>query len=176
NSSDFFNKNDIMLPNNLWHFNTEAPAETKQFAFMIGKFVCNDSLLVGGQWVESKAAWEAHYILNGFGVRDVYRNNQYAGESIRFYNSSKGKWDVYFFGMLGEHTGLWEGEYIDGKMVMKQERTGPNGEKLLSQITFYNITDDGFDWKGELIHPDTGKTTVNWKIKAKWNGNKGNQH
>ncbi len=67
----------------------------------------------------------------------------------------------------GEHTGLWEGEYVDGKMVMKQSRTGPNGENLLSQLTFYNITDEGFDWKGEVINLDTEHITVNWKIKAK---------
>lgn len=133
---------------------------------MIGKFICQDSMLVDGTWKESKATWESSYILNGFGVKDTYRNDDYAGTSIRFFSKRQAKWQVHFFGMPGEHTGLWEGEAFDGKMIMRQKRTGPNGENLESKLTFYNITENSFDWKGELRNLDKGTSTVNWKIKA----------
>ena len=68
--------------------------------------------------------------------------------------------------MPGEHTGLWEGEKIDNTMVMKQKRVGPNGENLESRLTFYNISKNYFDWKGELWNLDNNTVTVNWKIKA----------
>ncbi len=146
--------------------NPAAPKASSQFSFMIGQFRCQDSLLVNGEWKTSIATWETHYILNGYGIRDVYRNENYAGESIRIYNTSKNKWEVYFFGMPGEHTGLWEGEKIGNKMVMKQNRTGPNGEHLQSRLTFYDIKDHAFRWKGEVWNLDENTAIVNWKIDA----------
>ncbi len=163
----FFNDFDPSDTSMFGKVNPAAPKQTEQFDFMVGTFVCQDSLLVNGAWKVSNAIWEARYTLNGFAVEDVYRNDNYAGMSIRFFNTRKQKWDVYFFGMPGEHTGLWEGTHTEGKMVMKQKRKGPNGENLESRLTFYNITEQGFDWMGELRNLDNNSTTINWKIKAK---------
>jgi hypothetical protein len=163
----YFNLHD---PNNQVPFgslNPSAPLETNQFDFMIGKFICNDSLLVSGQWRTSKAIWESHYALNGYGVRDVYRNENYAGESMRYFNTSKNKWDVFFFGMPGEHTGLWEGKLEDGKMIMRQKRTGSNEENLESRLIFYDITDSSFKWRGGVYNLSDDTETINWKITAK---------
>lgn len=162
-----FNQYDSSSEHLFGQLNPTAPPETQQFQFMIGKFKCQDSLLINGTWKQSIATWESSYILNGFGIKDTYRNDSYAGTSIRFFNSSKQKWDVYFFGMPGEHTGLWEGEELDGKMIMRQKRTGANGENLESRLTFYNIDENSFDWKGELWDLDQSTATENWKIKAK---------
>jgi len=161
-----FNQYDSSSEHLFGQLNPDAPAETQQFHFMIGKFKCQDSLLINGNWKQSVATWESGYILNGFGIKDTYRNDNYAGTSIRFFNTSKKKWDVYFFGMPGEHTGLWEGEELDGKMIMKQKRTGSNEENLESRLTFYNIDKNSFEWKGELWNLDQGIATENWKIKA----------
>ena len=162
-----FNEFDTSSEHLYGQLNPDAPTETEQFQFMIGKFKCQDSLLINGNWKQSTATWESSYILNGFGIRDTYRNDSYAGTSIRFFNTSKKKWDVYFFGMPGEHTGLWEGEKVDGKMIMRQKRSGLNGESLESRLTFYNIDENSFDWKGELWDLDQWIATENWKIKAK---------
>lgn len=164
--AELFNQYDSSSDHIFGMRHPKAPSETQQFHFMIGRFICQNSLLTKGGWKESVATWESSYILNGFGIKDTYRNENYAGTSIRFFSSSKEKWEVYFFGMPGEHTGLWQGEALDGKMIMRQKRTGPSGENLESRLTFYNITENSFDWKGELWNLDKGTSTVNWKIKA----------
>ncbi len=166
NQIALFNKYDPSREFEYGQLNPAAPEQTKEFQFMIGKYNCDDSLLVNGKWKHSKATWESAYILNGYGIKDTYRNDTYAGTSIRFYNTKKDKWDVYFFGMPGEHTGLWEGEKVDGKMIMRQKRKGPKGENLESRLTFYQITENSFFWKGELWNLDDETATVNWKIKA----------
>ncbi|MBX2874509.1 MAG: hypothetical protein KTR30_20470 [Saprospiraceae bacterium] len=164
---ELFNQYDISSEHPFGRLNPTAPTETQQFHFMIGKFKCQDSLLINGVWKQSGATWESSYILNGFGIKDTYRNDDYAGTSIRFFNTSKQKWEVYFFGMPGGHTGLWEGEELAEMMVMRQKRTGKHGENLESRLTFYNLDDNSFDWKGELWNLDQGTVTENWKIKAR---------
>lgn len=166
-SEPLFNKYDPNQEFPLGQLNPEAPAETGQFSFMVGEFVCDDSLLVNGTWVYSKATWNSEYILNGYGIKDTYRNHNYAGTSIRVFNTTKQKWDVYFFGMPGIHSGLWEGAYEDGNMVMRQKRTGPNGEPMESRLTFYEITENSFEWKGESVNLETGSASPNWKISAR---------
>jgi len=78
----------------------------------------------------------------------------------------KNKCDVYFLGMPEKHTGLWKGENIDNMVIMRQKRTGPKSAHLESRLTFYNIDDHSFDWKGELWDLDKNTVQVNWKIKA----------
>lgn len=164
--AELFNQYDASSEHVFGQRHPKAPPETQQFHFMIGKFICQDSILINGVWKESVATWESSYILNGFGIKDTYRNDDYAGTSIRFFSTRKKNWQVYFFGMPGEHTGLWDGEAADGKMIMRQKRKGPNGENMEGRLTFYNITENSFDWKGELRNLDKGTSTVNWKIKA----------
>lgn len=165
-SPQIFNTYDAAEEYPFGRLNPEAPEDTSQFGFMIGNFNCSDSLLTQGQWKASKATWNSAFILNGHAVKDTYRNEDFAGTSIRFYNSKKKKWDVYFFGMPGGHTGLWEGEQEGNQMIMRQLRKGPNGEQIESRLTFYNIRDNSFDWKGEFWNLESDEVTVNWKIKA----------
>ena len=77
-----FNLYDSSEINKFGQVNPEAPQPTNEFDFMIGNFLCKDSLLVNGQWKYSEATWETSYILNGYAIKDTYRNNNYAGTSI----------------------------------------------------------------------------------------------
>ncbi len=166
NMTSLFNAYDSSPMHTFGRLNPDAPIQTQQFDFMIGIYQCQDSLLVNGAWQHSEATWESHYILNGYAIKDTYRNSSYAGTSIRLFNTTKNKWEVHFFGMPGEHTGLWEGEEVDGKMIMRQQRTGPKGEKIESRLTFHSITNSSFEWRGELWNLDDKTVTVNWKIRA----------
>ncbi len=147
--------------------NPNAPIETRQFDFLVGSFICKDSLFINGEWHVSDATWETTYMLNGFGVRDVYRNDKYAGESMRIYNAANGKWDVHFFGMPGGHSGVWQGEWLGDKMVMKQARFGKDGQLQESRLTFYDIRDNGFEWMAELWDLASETAITTWKISAR---------
>ena len=52
---------------------------------------------------------------------------------------------------------------------MTQARKGRNGENLMSQLTFYKISEYSFDWKGEVKNLDDNTTIIYWKIKAQRN-------
>ena len=71
--------------------------------------------------------------------------------------------------MPGGHTGLWEGEKIDDKMIMRRTRIGINGENLEDRLTFYAITEKSFVWKGEVWNLDNNTGIIDWKIRAKRN-------
>ncbi len=145
----------------------DAAQELKQFDFMIGRFQCQDSLLINGEWKESLATWNSTYTLNGHAIEDQYRNDNYAGMSIRYYDQLKERWVVHFFGMPGNHQGVWYGRQEGDQMVMRQKRESKNGSTMESRLTFYDISEEAFKWKGESVNLSTGIGTVNWKIGAK---------
>ena len=165
--NNLFNQFDASEKNKFGKLNPDAPEQTKQFNFMVGEFNCDDSMLVNGEWVYSKATWNSKYILNGYAVEDTYRNETYAGMSNRYFNTKKNKWDVYFFGMPGEHFGLWEGEKVGDKMIMRQKRKGQGNKDFESILTFYDITDSSFKWKGGIKNIEKDTLIINWKISAK---------
>ena len=162
-----FNHNDPSpsLPYGQQH--PEAPTELDLFAFMIGEFDCSDCLLMAnGSWKEMKAVWHTHYTLNGYAIQDNYRNEIYAGMSIRTYSSPQKAWQVAFFGMPGGHTGLWQGGRQGSKIVLTSEQTAPDGTTVISRLTFSDITLDGFEWLGEKVLAN-GQATPNWQISAR---------
>jgi len=163
---DLFNHCDPSQAFKYGRLNPNAPNETKQFEFLIGEYLCKDSILSNGKWKYSTATWNSKYIMNGYGIQDTYRNDNYATTSIRFFNTRTNKWNVHFFGMPGRHTGIWEGEKIGNEMVMKQKRKGPNNENLESRLIFYDIGEDAFKWKGVDWNLDNNTGVYDWKISA----------
>ncbi len=121
----------------------EAPPELKQFAFMIGAFDCVDEIRQqDGSWNRFPAVWNAYYFLNGHGIQDKYWAPTFSTSNLRIFDPKKGKWMVTFFKMPGYQSGVWEGVQEDETMVMRQ-----GGKTTGSGLTFYNITEDGFDWR-----------------------------
>ena len=165
-TNDLFNKFDGNSSNTVGKQNPAAPQALRQFDFMIGEFECHDSLLINGAWQTSWAIWQSRYTLNGYAIEDQYRKDNYAGMSIRVFDPIKKKWAVHFFGMPGNHQGVWYGEKIGDRMVMRQKRIAKNGSAMESRLTFYDISEEAFKWKGELVDLSTGTSTVNWKILA----------
>ena len=161
-----FNKYDIghEFPHGCRH--PDAPPELDLFTFMIGTFDCSDRLLLGnGTWKEMKAVWYTHYTLNGYAIQDNYRNEMYAGMSIRTYSVSEAAWHVSFFGMPGQHTGVWKGGQEGDKIVLTSKQVSANGDPVTSRLSFAHISENGFEWLGERITAD-GITTPNWQISA----------
>ncbi len=143
-----------------------APPETAQFAFMIGEFDCIDSLRnQDGTWRTFPAIWNANFFLNGHGIQDQYWNPVFATSNLRIYDSRNGKWMVTFFKKPNYGSGVWEGQKEGDNMVMRQESTRADGTKVLSRLTFHNISRDGFDWVGESVTDDS--TLATWKSSCK---------
>lgn len=161
-----FNEYDINLDYPYGRPNPVAPPGIEQFNFMIGTFDCVDELLINGEWKKMKAVWTSHYTLNGYAIQDDYRNEVYAGTSLRVYNQATNLWNVSFFGMAGNHSGLWTGSRDADQIVLTSEQVSTDGSAQTSRLSFSQITDSSFEWIGEKISQD-GVITPNWKISAR---------
>ena len=136
------------------------------FEFMIGTFDCVDQLLLAnGTWKKMKGVWQTRYTLNGHAVQDSYRNEIYAGMSIRTFVSAENAWHVAFFGMPGNHSGLWKGGREGDRIVLRSPQTTATGLAVTSRLSFSQISDNGFEWLGERVLED-GTATPNWRISA----------
>ena len=142
--------------------NPKAPAELSQFAFMIGINECMDETFnADGSSEKFPARWNAHYFLNGYGIQDQYWTpGEFVTSNIRIFDSKSGKWKVTFFTKPGYGSGAWEGEQLGSELVMHQFSTAADGSTSESRLTFYDISDGGFEWKAETVRGDT--TVIGW--------------
>lgn len=122
--------------------NPAAPPETEQFAFMVGAFDCIDEVRQqDGSKRRFRAIWNAHYFLNGFGIQDEYWTPTFYTSNIRIYDANAGRWKVTYFKKPGYSSGVWEGQQEGDRMIMRN-----NGRTDGPGLTFYNISEGGFDW------------------------------
>jgi hypothetical protein len=150
--------------------NPDAPPETAQFEFMVGEFTCDDeSRQPDGTWKKSKAFWTASYMMNGFAIQDHFYNDSVTAVSPRVFNQQKGKWIVSYYQMPQFFAGnIWEGEKKDVGMVLESEFSTPDGNKRISRLTFYNIREEGYDWKAESLPGGREEDAVtNWKLSCR---------
>ena len=151
--------------------NTNAPKETLQYGQLIGEWdiiffrKVNDST-----WSESRANWIFKYILDGYAVQDYWINfsdkkqfpesRDLHGTNIRIYNPKLESWQcVWIENGTNTIDGIWKSYKNDKDEIILQD----NDDSWI--ITFYNITEESFDWKWDFIRED-GSTQTNFKIKA----------
>ncbi|MEQ8768568.1 MAG: hypothetical protein RL885_31975 [Planctomycetota bacterium] len=140
----------------------DAPPELAQFDFMIGEFEATDQFLQrDGTWLTSKGVWNASYFLNGLGIQDRYENQQFVTSNIRIFDPDASVWKVTFFKMPGYASGVWEGKKEGDRMVMRQFNERPDGTQAESRLTFFDITEEGYEWQSENIVD--GQSLVTWK-------------
>lgn len=147
--------------------NPNAPAEVKQFEFMVGICECQDSVRTpDGSWLGYPSIWEARYFLNGYAIQDKSFNPRSPTTNLRLYDPNSGTWKVtYMTSQTGYFTGVWEGKRDEDEFVLTQEQTTSQGQKVISKLTFFNISDDGYEWKSESVSAD-GSTRIGWKKKC----------
>lgn len=147
----------------------KAPTELKQFSFMIGHCNCEDSIRspANNQWQKLKSTWDGKYIMNGTAIQDGGTNERFNPMNIRVFDSKKKKWMVTYFSTPAYNSGVWEGKKEGNKMIMRKPTTAPNGMKGENRLTFYNISKQGFSWKGEFVSEDGSVVYAFWKIKCK---------
>lgn len=129
----------------------QAPPETEQFAFMVGQFLCDDRIPQrDGTVLEFQSTWNAHYFMNGTGILDHNSGPQRSTSNVRLYDAATGQWRVTWFAMPTYSTGTWVGARTGETFVLNRDIV-VNGSEAVSRLTFYHITDDGYDWKAETL-------------------------
>ncbi|MEM7016630.1 MAG: hypothetical protein AAF512_04730 [Pseudomonadota bacterium] len=153
--------------------NPAAPPETAQFAFMIGNNDCTEERRnSSGEWTKGTRSWDAYYDMNGFAIRDGGSSGKASNANIRAYDVKEKQWHVTFFSMPTYSSGLWKGGKKGDKIVLKQPQKAPNGMDGSSRLTFFNMTDEGFDWIGEWVSENGSIVYPFWKISCQKSGRK----
>ena len=145
--------------------NPEAGASIEDWAPMIGSCTCQSvQRNPDGTWKDTISMdWTWKYILNGTAVQDLsLKEGSLYATSIRQYHPDSSEWIVTFFSYPGVaiSPGTWRGgKQTDGTIVLSQPQKAPNGMDGFSRLTFYDINDQGYRWKGEWVKDDE---TVIW--------------
>ena len=147
----------------------DAPEELSQFAFLIGKWRCDEKLKrPDGTYESFQATWICRYILDGYAIADEYRTTRpdtgelvRLGATYRSYNAEKKTWVMKWQDAL---TATWldlgpeelGGVQVDQESITFKHRLPEDG---LLRCTFSNISKDHFTWRGETS-TDGGETWV----------------
>ena len=147
--------------------NPDAPPEMAQFAFMIGKNDCTEERLnnATGEWEAGTRTWDAYYYLNGNAIRDSGRSGSATNGNIRIFDTASGQWRVTYFSTPVYGSGSWAGGVVDDRIELERPQKAP-GTQIdgVNRLTFFDISDSAFQWKGEWVSLD-GATVFNyWRI------------
>lgn len=148
--------------------NPQAPPQVGDFSSMVGICDCRSlSRNADGSWQDTvNMVWQFKYIMNGTAIQDeVWRQGNYA-TSIRQYHPDSARWVVtyYSYPTISYTPGVWHGEAVREGLVFRQPQVAPNGMEGFSTLTFFNISETGFNWKGEWIKDDRSFTYPFWLI------------
>ncbi len=139
--------------------NPEAPSETEQLGRLVGTWNAEQVIRNrDGSWAEKKtySEWRWYYILDGHAIQDDWislpQNNdsqeqspQAIGTNIRIYNPEKKQWVMAWIDKNSRQLATFTAVFENDTIIM----TGTDNRGRLSKITFYNITENAFDWKKE---------------------------
>jgi len=150
--------------------NPEAPQQLTDFQPLIGKCKCTSTTRkTDGTWNEPvEMTWVFKYIMNGMAVQDeTFKMDQTFAGSIRQFSKDSSAWYVHYYssGATPATLSTWKGNKNEqGDIILYNAQKAPNGADGFYKITFYNMSNEGFDWLGEWVNPDETIIYPTWKI------------
>ena len=154
--------------------NPQAPEQLGDYAPLIGTSKCNSiSLRPDRTWDDPVSmTWTFKYIMNGMAIQDetIKEDGEHSG-SIRQFSQDSSKWYVYYYSTSKiTSVSTYSGVKINDDMVLYKsvsDITTPDNKRLYYRLTFSNISDQSFDWRGEWVDPSIEPDSVyaaTWKI------------
>ena len=144
--------------------NPDAPTETEMFGQFKGIWQADQSVLNSdGTWynIKNPAIWKWYYILDGHAIQDDWitvdslnRENT-VGTNIRIFNDQEKKWYIAWIDKTNRKLATFTATSDSGKIFME----GTNAKGRQVKTTFYNISENDFDWKQEWTF-DNGASWV----------------
>lgn len=144
--------------------NPDAPKETELLGQLAGVWNAEQSFINNdGTWGDKKshAVWKWYYILDGHGIQDDWitidslNNEIITGTNIRIYNPKEKQWYMAWIDKTNRRLATFTAVNDDGKVIMD----GTNAKGRHIRNTFFNISENTFDWKQEWTF-DEGKSWV----------------
>ncbi len=149
--------------------NPQAPPELAQFDFMVGENDCVEQRIDNGtgEWIDGVRSWDAYYYMNGFAIRDSGKSGATTNGNIRIYDAAAKEWVVTFFSAPAYSSGAWRGKLEGSNIVLRQAQKAPGTNfDGFSTLTFFNVSDRGFDWTGEWVSEDGSVVFPFWRIQC----------
>ena len=145
----------------------ESPNVT-DYKEMIGTCDCKSVSRANQVWGDTtNMVWKFKYIMNGTAVQDeVWRNGRRYAGSIRQFQPDSAEWIVTYFSNPGipYNPPVWHGKRENNQIVLYREQKAPNGLDGYYRITFYDLREDGFNWKGEWVNTTETFAYPTWVI------------
>ncbi len=132
-----------------------APQQFSDYTPLIGESKCKSITRAPDQtWNPPyEMLWKFKYIMNGMAIQDeVLRTEAPNAGSIRQFNPDSSSWYVHYYSAGGAPATLpsWGGgKNEEGDIILYREQKAPNGLDGYFKITFFDITDESFEWLGE---------------------------
>ena len=153
--------------------NANAPTETESLGRLVGKWDAKiESLDKDGNWNPgtNNIEWHWYYILNGHGIQDDWITEKLAadgsdstlvyGTNIRIFNKQENKWYMAWIHGDGRKLASFTAVNEDDNVIM--EGKNANGREV--RITFFDITENSFEWQQEWTFDEGKSWTVVVKI------------
>ncbi len=150
-------------------WNPNAPEQLKDFESLIGTCDCKSvQRKQDGTWLDTvNMTWTYRYIMDGKAVLDeTLKEDGGHTMSVRQYNADSAKWYVTFFSSAAANPSpsTWAGGKQGEDIVLYLSQKAPNGMDGFSRLTFYDITDNGYKWKGEWVDAKETISFPFWRI------------
>ena len=156
-----------------------APAEAKQFDFLIGQWELEVKPQAAGlaQRIhgvpEMLGTWKAWRALDGWGITDELRITDESGNprglshAVRMYAPTARRWNVstadVYRGTFQSSTAAWK----DGNMTMTSSDTDSKGKTFMSRTRYFDITPTSFRFQQERSFDEGVKWAQTLSIEAK---------
>ena len=161
---------EISKENPFGKLNPEAPKQTADYEKLIGECDCkSERRKPDGKWAKPvDMVWRWKYIMNGKAVQDeTLKADKIHSGSLRQFSKDSLKWFVHYYASNSPASKLstWEGnKKEDGTIVLYMPQKAPNGTDGFSRLTYYEITDNGYKWKGEWVDKTEKIVFPFWRI------------
>lgn len=138
---------------------TGAPRILKKISFLEGKWDVVMSVKSGpnADWIKTEGRSEFNWILDRTVLEQVYDGSMmgqpFKGRGYLAFNRFSGRWQHTWADNAAAILSMYEGEFAGGKLVVTGKEITP-GSSFLVRITWYNISDDNFDWVLETAHSE----------------------
>ena len=138
-----------------------APSELRHWSKLVGQWAVDSEKLKrdGSGWESSgKADWDFFWAFNGWGIQDNYtspplsekmedESMRQQGINLRIYNTDTKQWVLTWLATRSAVPANFTAESTDDQVVMISDDKDANGN--YRRITFYDMTEDSFEWKME---------------------------
>lgn len=139
--------------------NPDAPQETELLGKLEGTWEAEQTILKPeGTWSNEKkhAIWKWYYILEGHATQDDWitidslNEERVVGTNIRIYNAEEKQWHMAWIDKTNRRLATFTAVNENGIVIMD----GINAKGRHIKNTFFNMTDNEFDWKQEWTFDD----------------------